>query len=147
MQASSNMTRDVIVVPPSVRLEDAWALMKKSHVRHLPVVRANALIGILSDRDILRRGTLDEDGVLHVPENAIVGDAMTPTPVKTCEATTDVSEVARMMVEEKIDAVPVVRGLRLVGLVTTSDLLSLLMRSDGERPLPFDFKLIDDHPA
>jgi len=147
MQASSNMTRDVIVVPPSIRLDAAWTLMKQAHVRHLPVVRANALIGILSDRDILRRGTLDEEGVLHVPENAIVGDAMTQAPVKTCDTTTDISEIARMMVEETIDAVPVVRGLRLVGLVTTTDLLSLLAKGDSTHPLPFDFRLIDEHPA
>lgn len=141
------MTREVIVVPPELALEAAWKIMKRNHVRHLPVVRAGALIGMLSDRDILTRGTLHKDDTLHIPSDMIVGEAMTPTPVKTCESTTDVSELARLMVEEKIDAIPVVRGLRLIGLVTSTDLISLLIRRDEARPLPFDYKLIEEQAA
>ena len=48
---------------------------------------------------------------------------------------------------KKIDAIPVVHGLRLVGLVTTTDLLTLLVdRGEGE-PLPFEFHLVEDPRA
>jgi CBS domain-containing protein len=48
------------------------------------------------------------------------------------------------MAEEKIDAIPVVRGLHLVGLVTSTDLLRLLVQRDEARPLPFNFRLVED---
>jgi CBS domain-containing protein len=147
MQANSTMTREVIVVPPELTLDAAWKIMKRRHIRHLPVVRAGALIGILSDRDVLSRGTLLKDGTVHVAPTIVVGEAMTPTPVQTCETTTDVSELARTMIEEKIDAIPVVRGLRLVGLVTSTDLISLLIKRDEARPLPFDFTLVEEQAA
>jgi len=142
------MTRDVIVVPPELTLANAWRVMTREHIRHLPVARAGALVGMLSDRDVLTRGTMGADGHLHVPPHLIVGEAMTPTPVETCEASTDVATLVHLMTEKKIDAVPVVKGLRLVGLVTSTDLLLLLI--DREAPpevLPFEFHLLEDPRA
>ena len=147
MRASIPMTRDVLTVPPELTLDVAWGIMTRQHIRHLPVVRAGALIGMLSDRDILTRGSLHKDGTLHVPQTLVVGEAMTATPLETCEASTSVSDLARIMVEKKIDAIPVVRGLHLVGLVTTSDLLELLIEREEARPLPFDFRLLDGSSA
>jgi acetoin utilization protein AcuB len=142
------MTRDVIVVPPELTLANAWRVMTHERIRHLPVVRAGALIGILSDRDILARGSLDADATLHVPHHTLVGEAMTPTPIETCDASTDVATLVRTMTEKKIDAIPVVKGLRLVGLVTTTDLLYLLLQPDSEAEvLPFEFRLIEDGRA
>ena len=141
------MTRDVIVVPPELTLHAAWRVMKREHIRHLPVVRAGALFGILSDRDVLTRGTLGKDGTLHVPGGIVVGEAMTPTPLRTCETTTDVADLVRIMTEEKLDAIPIVRGLHLVGLVTSTDLLLLLIPRHEARPLPFEFRVIDDPRA
>lgn len=141
------MTRDVNVVPPELTLVDAWSVMNREHIRHLPVVRAGALIGMLSDRDVLARGTMGSDGILHLAPHAIVGEAMTPTPLVTCEASTDVGELARRMIEKKIDAIPVVHGLRLVGLVTSTDLLGVLLDRGEAVPMPFEFRLIEDPRA
>lgn len=144
MFAAAAMTRDVIVVPPEFSLAAAWRILCFQKIRHLPVVRAGALVGMVSDRDILVRASRDFDGVIVVPKNLIVGDAMTPTPLATCEVSTDVAEIARMMTQRAIDAVPVVQGLRLVGLVTSADLLHLLIRSEEARPLPFGFRLVEN---
>jgi hypothetical protein len=54
MHASTTMTRNVIVVPPELALVTAWHLMIRERIRHLPVVRAGALLGMRSDRDVLR---------------------------------------------------------------------------------------------
>ncbi|HSO38121.1 MAG TPA: CBS domain-containing protein [Labilithrix sp.] len=141
------MTRDVIVVPPELTLANAWRVMTRDRIRHLPVSRAGALIGMLSDRDVLARGTMGADGQLHVPPHIVVGEAMTPTPVVTCEASTEVSTLVHLMTEKKIDAIPVVKGLRLVGLVTTTDLLLLLLDRDEAEVLPFEFRLLEDPRA
>lgn len=147
MRASQTMTRDVIVVPPELTLANAWRCMMREHVRHLPVVRAGALVGMLSDRDVLMRGAMGDDGQLQIPPRLLVGEAMTPTPLATCEASADITELVRTMTEQKIDAIPVVKGLRLVGLVTSADLIALLVERRGRdeaEPLPFEFRLIED---
>lgn len=147
MRAKTPMTRDVIVVPPELPLAKAWNVMKRERIRHLPVVRAGALIGMLSDRDVLTRATLDAHGELQVPTDLVVAEAMKATPLQTCEETTHVNDLVTMMTERKIDAIPVVRGVRLVGLVTTTDLLLLLLERDEARPLPFSFELVDPPAA
>jgi len=133
------MTRDVIVVPPELLLAEAWAIMQRERIRHLPVVNAGALLGIVSDRDVLLRASVGVNGQVAVDTRELVGAAMTPAPF-VCGMTTPVDELVRVMTEKKIDAIPVVSANdRLVGLVTTTDLLLLLV--DGGRQLPFDFEI------
>jgi CBS domain-containing protein len=144
------MTRQVIVVPPELALATAWHLMTVENIRHLPVVRSNTLIGMLSDRDVLARGKLLADGTLHIATDILVGAAMTPLPLETCDATDDITELVRRMLAKRIDAIPVVRGVRLIGLVTTTDLLELLIQRRGHEepePMPFEFHLIEDPRA
>ena len=143
MRASNTMTRDVIVVPPELSLASAWRVMTSRDIRHLPVVRAGALVGMLSDRDVMIRSTMTDDGVLVPAAHVIVGEAMTPPPLVTCEPQTDVRELVRIMIGQKIDAIPVVHGLRLVGLVTSTDMLALLLDKPEPVPLPFDFRIVD----
>src|SRR5690606_32608614 len=113
--ASSSMTRDVTVIPSNFGLHAAYELMQRRRMRHLLVVRGGALVGILSDRDVLLHATPGTDGAPVVPASP-VANAMTPHPI-TCEPTTTVAELAKIMTEHKIDAVPVLNGPgRLVGL-------------------------------
>jgi len=141
------MTRDVIVVAPELPLSQAWRVMTREKIRHLPVVRAGELLGMLSDRDVLVRGTVGTDGSIRIPPTVLVGEAMTPTPLETCEPSTDVADLVRLMTEKKIDAIPVVKGVRLIGLVTSTDLLFLLLDRGEADPLPFEFRIFEDPRA
>jgi CBS domain-containing protein len=106
------------------------------------VVHRGHLLGILSDRDVLLRSSVDADGKIAPPRDP-VALAMTPAPI-TCAPDTDVSQLARTMVERKIDAVPVLgKGGSLVGLVTSSDLLLLLFDAASIGALPFDFRVYE----
>jgi CBS domain-containing protein len=136
MRTAAAMTRDVVVVSPEIDLRAARKIMERRHIRHLPVVKAGRLVGILSDRDLLRY-----DGVLMDELETPVSAAMTHAPT-TCLITTTVSRVAQMMLDHKIDSVPVVdpSGL-LVGLVTSSDLLQLLVERADVEALPFHYRL------
>ena len=138
--AAEPMTRKVFVVPPDLALSAAWDLMSRKHFRHLPVVSGQALIGMLSDRDILARATM-EQGTIRIPDMPVI-EAATPWP-HVCAPNTNVRDVVHLMTEKKIDAVPVVDvANRLVGLVTSTDLLLLLISLDEARvPLPFTFHL------
>lgn len=141
MKASRVMTRDVTCITPDFSLERAWALMKRLSVRHLPVVFSGKLVGIVSDRDLLLRALPLEGGAVSFPPIA-VGQAMTPHPV-SCPVTTPVSKLAALMLEHRIDSVPIVTARDdLVGLVTSTDLLELLTEPEHlDDQLPFDFVL------
>ena len=143
MKANRVMTRDVVCVAPETRLPRAWAILKKLHVRHLPVTQGGVLLGILSDRDFLARGVLKEDGTVELPD-VTAAVAMTPLPV-SCPPGAPVSRIASLMLEHRIDSIPIIglRGL-LVGLVTSADLLELLTDPDqlGDT-LPFQFRIQD----
>ena len=123
MNTASVMTREVVVVPPTVSVRAASGMMDRRHIRHLPVVEAGRLVGILSDRDLVK-----------LPGDATCGEAMTPAPV-TCTADAPVGRVALLMLEHRVDSIPIVNAAgKLTGLVTSTDLLWLLRMagSDGE---------------
>ena len=113
------------LMTPSVitaRIDDTMDLadidMKLARIRHIPVIDAdNRVIGILSDRDILRAfGALGRDDL-------IVGAVMT-TDVITIGPDAPAREALRIMLEEKIGCLPVVDGdARLIGLITETDFL------------------------
>jgi acetoin utilization protein AcuB len=131
MRAYGAMTREVVVVSPAVSLMAARRMMQRSHVRHLPVVSGGQLLGILSDRDMLR----------HADEPMTCGEAMTASPI-TCHPNTSVGRIAQLMLTHKIDSLPVIDDREvLVGLVTSSDLLALLAERDEAQLLPFGFHL------
>src|SRR5689334_12850073 len=105
MKASRIMTVNVTCITPETPLPRAQQIMKALRVRHLPVVTQGMLCGILSDRDLLARGTLKE-GVLVVP-NTLTGEVMTLQPI-TCRPGTPVSQLAALMLENRIDSLPIV---------------------------------------
>jgi acetoin utilization protein AcuB len=134
------MTRNVLVAPLELSLSAAWRVMRRERIRHLPVTHQGQLVGIVSDRDLLVNGRVNSKGELDFPPHVTVAKAMTPSPI-VCQPSTPVSEVAQLMVDRKIDAVPVLQGGRLVGLVTSTDLLMLLLEREEARALPFRYRL------
>jgi acetoin utilization protein AcuB len=134
MKIAHAMTREVLVVVPEMKLSAVEQIMARRRIRHVPVVRGGHLVGILSDRDVLRYEGLDD---LEVT----AGAAMTPAPV-TCGPEASVSRVAQLMLQHKIDSIPVVDAIgALLGLVTSSDLLVLLVDRAEAEQLPFDYQL------
>jgi CBS domain-containing protein len=140
MKASRIMTVNVTCITPETSLPQAQRLMNQLRVRHLPVVSHGVLCGILSDRDLLTHGTL-EDGELVMPDRATV-HVMTLNPI-TCRAGAPVSQLATLMLEHRIDSLPIVNTLNeLVGLVTSTDLIALLREPEQlSDVLPFSFQL------
>ena len=139
MRARATMTREVISIPPELSLQIAWGIMLEFRVRHLPVVEDRKLIGIISDRDVLRHGRMVA-GELDATFDS-VEVVMSRAPL-TCSVQSSVSWLAEQMIGKKIDALPVVNNENhLVGLVTSTDLLALLIDEDEAKIIPFDFQL------
>lgn len=141
MKAMRVMTVDVVCVHPETPVRHASAIMTEMRIRHLPVVANRLLVGILSDRDILLHTVLKPDGQRWLPEMP-VGRAMAIVPI-TCRASSTISEVAGLMVNHRIDAVPVVdTSNSLLGLLTSTDLLELLRETEQVSDvIPFSFSL------
>ena len=146
MQAKRVMTLEITAAPPELPLETASQLMQKLRVRHLPVVAGGKLCGILSDRDVLLRTTVGRDGTRTVAKVS-AGEAMSLCPT-SCGPNTPVAAIAGMMVDHRIDAIPIIEvGGQLVGLVTSTDLLELLRSRDllpEELPFTFSLKRFED---
>lgn len=144
MKARKLMKLEVVTVPPELSVEHAHKLMHRLGVRHLPVVSEHRLVGMVSDRDILLASTRVEEGRIVYPPTA-VGEVMTLAP-KVAGLNAPVPELARTMVEEKIDALPIVsKDNELLGLVTSSDLLLLLteLPAESQPALSYEIRQVD----
>ena len=128
MRVKQLMSAPAATVAPGDSLHIADGIMSLGVVRHLPVVSGGALVGVVSQRDILRSpGLLSPVLGLGVDTGAAlktlrVEDAMSPTIV-TIGADASVREAAERMLNHRVGCLPVVDGGELVGVITTSDLL------------------------
>jgi acetoin utilization protein AcuB len=116
------MTPDPRTIEPSATVREAYATMKENNFRHLPVVHDGRLVGIISTTDIGRLGA----AVPAVLERT-VGDSMNPSPI-TIDPDEPIESAAAQMGLHKIYCLVVVDDGKLVGIVTTYDLLDALVR-------------------
>jgi acetoin utilization protein AcuB len=119
-------------VRPDAFADDAFAILKREHVRHLLVMRDGELVGVVSDRDLRRP---DWGGkVLSAREMYLLGDELRVYDVMTEDVVTvtpatATADAARMMVEGRFNCLPVVGDDgAVVGVITSSDLLAALVR-------------------
>lgn len=124
------MSRDLLTIADGAPLKEAFELFSTRHFRHIPVVDAsNALVGVLSERDLLRRAAkMTRENVAHSQwENEPVSSVM-HYPVLVATADTEMREIARVMFEERIGCMPIIDESQvLVGIVTRSDVLRTLL--------------------
>lgn len=126
------MTKDVKTVNLTHSLEDAEAILKKNHIRHIPVVSGEDIIGMLSLTDLLRISFVDNYGEEEVDVDTVVYDmlkidqVMVKNPV-TVSVHSTIREVAEILAKREFHALPVVEGTKLVGIVTTTDLIKYLL--------------------
>jgi acetoin utilization protein AcuB len=128
------MQTKLFTVTPETTLAEALRLTGQRGIRHLPVLDGDQLVGILSDRD-LKRATASSAARLEAHEATLsrrlrVDDAMTRTVI-TIGPTHAIETAACLMIQERIGALPVTDGDRLVGLVTETDVLRLFVRAMG----------------
>jgi acetoin utilization protein AcuB len=115
MHVQEVMTEKVRTVPADTPVEQAWSLMKTDGIHHLVVTDGRRIVGVLSDRDG-GRPTGSRREVTTVQE-------LMTKPVITIAPDATIRQAANVMRGRTIGCLPVTRGGRLVGIVTTSDLL------------------------
>ncbi len=122
------MQEKIVTISDSDTLSTVEDIMTLGHLRHMPVVHAGKLVGVVSERDLLRAslsnltefGSEQRRAFLTVVEIARVMSA----PPIVIEPDAGVQEAARVMAEQRIGCLPVVDGDTLVGMLTETDLLA-----------------------
>ena len=109
---------DVATIGPDATVVELLGALAERNVGALVVTRGDAVIGIVSERDIVRR--LSEQG--HQLLDGHVEQLMT-TNVIACASTDPVEQVAAAMTDKRVRHLPVIDGGRLVGIVTIGDVV------------------------
>ncbi len=132
------MTRPVITVRPETPIQDALQLMRSEHIRRAPVVDDHGrLIGIVSERDLLHASPSEATSLsiweVHYLLSKITVERIMAKDVVTVTEDTPIEEAARIMADNKIGGLPVLRGSEVVGMVTETDLFKVFLELLGAR--------------
>lgn len=120
------MSVNPITVFSGVTLPEAYWLMINNNIRRLPVMDNGKLIGIVTLDDLKRMEPINFAGLDMIQ----LGDMLCKLPVhrvmtknpRTISSTVPLIDAARLMLEHKVGALPVVDGDELVGIITESDI-------------------------
>lgn len=118
MQIKDLMTREVDLIGPAMKINEASRLMRDDDVGILPVQKDDRLVGMITDRDIVIRAVAEGKNPALTP----VGEAMSEK-ILYCFEDQSAEEVAENMGANRIRRLPVLnRDKRLVGIVSLGDL-------------------------
>jgi CBS domain-containing protein len=110
--------RDVAKIDEDASVLDAAQVMNQRHIGALVVVRADKVVGIFTERDVLNRVVVQQ----RSPAETRVRDVMT-TPVTVCSEATTRAECRSVMKNRRVRHLPVVEQGRLAGIVSIGDIL------------------------
>lgn len=157
MKASDVMTRRVVSVKPDSSVIDAAQLMLENRISGLPVIDGNRkLVGIVTEGDLLRRSEIATErrrprwleylispgrlaGEYVRTHGRKVSEVMTAEP-QTITEETPLDEIVLVMEKKRIKRLPVVRGQKVVGIVSRANLVHALvsLAPETEDTIPSD---------
>jgi len=138
MLVKNRMSRHPITVTADVPIDEALKMMRDNKVRRLPVIdKDGQLMGIVSEMDLLYASpspatSLSVYEIHYLMARITVQDVMTKEVI-SIEEDTPLEEAARIMVDNKIGGLPVVRNGTLVGIITETDLFKIFLELLGAR--------------
>lgn len=129
---SKIMSTDLVTVSYKDDLEKAEHLFKTHKIRHIPVVKGDELKGMISYTDLLRISFADAIGEDEMSIDSVVYNMFTIEQVMVKKVvsmppTATIKEVAELLTQKNFHAIPIVDKNKLVGIVTTTDLLKFLL--------------------
>lgn len=146
MKVRDVMTREVISVSPETPLRDVAALLAEHRISGVPVIADGTCVGIVSEADLLpklvpasgRRAPLEwlfgertDPQDLRRRAASTAAQAMSATPV-TIEEQVPLRNAAHLMVERRVNRLPVVGDGRVVGIISRADLVRAYLRADTD---------------
>ncbi len=116
----ANKSAEVAIIGEEATVMEAAKIMSDRRIGSLVVGRRENVVGIFTERDVLNRVV-----ARHLdPSETIVKEVMT-TPVACCQPTTKLAECRSVMTEKRIRHLPVVKENRLLGMISSGDILAL----------------------
>ena len=121
------MTHIPVFVNPSTTLEECAAVMRDKKVGTLIIKKNDKLVGILSERDIVRKVVADAKSFLSKGKNTsnIKAEEIMTKDIITVDPKKDIFEALNMMKEFNIRHLPVIFEQKLVGILTLKDILKI----------------------
>lgn len=137
MLVKERMSKPVITVPPEMPILEALNLLQKERIRRAPVVKDGKMVGIISDKDLLNASPSDATSlsvweINYLMSKVQVKEVMT-SDVLTISEDTPLEEAARVMADNKVGGLPIMRDGRVVGIITETDLFKILLELMGAR--------------
>ena len=124
MQVKNQMSKKVVTIPPNTSILRAMEVMREKSIRHLPVVEKEDFVGLVTEGD-LRQASL-----LSLVDKVSIEDVMVKKPI-TISPEASIEEAARLIHRHKIGGLPVVKGKKLVGILTIVDILQSFIQLLG----------------
>lgn len=128
------MTAPVVTFDPDISIREAAEVLVAEGVGGAPVMRHGALVGMVSASDLLdfmaglpaEPDEVRERTARGILDDHTVEEAMTPSPLRTAPPDLPVPLAADIMSRDGLHRLPVLEGERLIGIVSTSDIVSAL---------------------
>lgn len=136
MYVGNVMRSELVTVPPDTTLLSAQNILEKKQINHLLVVDSDGeLLGIVSDRDLKKSWassatTLSKNELMYLLDQVTVASIMAKKTITIAPGTT-IERAALLMNENRINALPVVEGDQLVGIITSRDVIKILLEAIG----------------
>ncbi|WP_317044642.1 CBS domain-containing protein [Confluentibacter lentus] len=129
---SEIMSTNIVALTRSDDLTRAEMLFKKHKIRHIPVVKGESIIGMLSYADLLKISyadtTNDEHDIEVVVYNSFTIEQVMTKDVLCIDSNTTIKEATEILAKREFHALPVVDESILVGIVTSTDLLNYFLK-------------------
>lgn len=126
---SKIMTADVVTVNKTHTLKDVDKILEQEHIRHIPVVSGDEVIGMISRTDLQKISfvnSFDGDGLTTAMYDALSIEQVMTKDLTTVNAGDTIHDVTVTLSENEFHALPVLDRGKLAGIVTTTDLLKYL---------------------
>ncbi|MBZ0169068.1 inosine 5'-monophosphate dehydrogenase [Candidatus Methylomirabilis lanthanidiphila] len=135
MRVKDRMRRSLVSVAQSDTLDHALTTLKRFNIRHLPVVKGDHVVGIVSDRDVKKAAPSPFDyptaEEFRAFTSAVSVKEIMTKEVVTVAPLTPIEEAASLMSQKRIGALPVVQEGRLIGMITETDVLGVMTEMMG----------------
>lgn len=141
------MVKEVITIDENSTVKESAEVMNKFEIGCLITVRKGKAMGIITERDLLKRVIADARDAAKTK----VKDIMS-SPLVVVEPSTDLEEAVKLMFQMKIKKLPVVDGKRLIGLISLTDIarfqpqmMKILKQLATKRAAPKSMKKVIDY--
>ncbi len=137
MLVKERMSHPAIMIKPDMPIMEALDLFRREKIRRAPVIQDGKMVGIVSDKDLLNASPSSATSLSVWELNYLVSrikvqDVMTKK-VLTVDENTPIEEAARVMADNKIGGLPVMRDGHVVGIITETDLFKVFLELMGAR--------------